>query len=301
MTRLEITGEPKEATDEKAPPQTSVKLAKEGTQWGIATADGYPADGTKVEELLGKLAKLKSRGPVLTKATYHKKVEVADDKYQRKISLTVDGKDLVFFLGTSPSIKSVHLRKAGSDEVLQVGELTTWEAGARPWDWVDRAFVKVPDANVYGVVVQNKNGMITLKRTADGIWSADGLTGPAKKSAIDDLVRKASAINLEEPVGKTEKPEHGLGSPLATITLTTGTSTIAGKMPDEMRTEVVRIGAKNEASNRYYAKSTTSPYVVELASWAVDPLINKGLKDLVEEEKKPDATKTTPAPAPKKR
>ncbi|MCK6546003.1 DUF4340 domain-containing protein [Myxococcota bacterium] len=294
VSKLEIIGEPKDAADPKAPPQTSVTLTKTGTQWGIAAADGYPADNQKVEEFLGKLAKLKTRGPVLTSATYHKKVEVADDKFQRKLKLTVDGKELELILGTSPSLKNVHLRKAGSDEVLQVSELTAWEAGARAWDWVDRAWVKFGENDVWGIAIQNANGVLNLQKDQSGLWNAVGATGAVKKGVLDDLVRKASAMNLEEPVGKTEKPEFGLDQPLAVVTLTTGTSTIAGKLPAELKTEVVRIGKKSDTENRYWAKSTTSPYVVELAGWAVEPLVTKSMKDLLED------TKPEQAAAPKK-
>jgi hypothetical protein len=113
-----------------------------------------------------------------------------------------------------------------------------------------------------------------------------------KKTVVDDWVRKASAINLEEPVGKTEKPEHGLSSPLATITLVTGTSTITGKMPDETKTDVIRIGAKIDKDNRYYVKSTTSNYVAQVATWGLDPFVTKTEKDLID-----DGT-TPPKPGP---
>jgi uncharacterized protein DUF4340 len=286
VTHIKITSEPKDPSDANQPPQQSVELAKEGTAWGISTADNYPADGTKVQEMLEKLSKLKARGEVLKKATFHKKLEVAEDKYQRKVTLTHDGKTIEFFLGTSPSFKNVHFRRAGSDEVLQVGELTTWEVGARAWDWVNRTYVSFPEKDVWGVNLLNKNGRITMNRDAYGTWHVEGASGELKKTVIDDIVRKASAINIEEPVGKTEKPEYGLADPTATITLTTGTSTISGKMPEEMKTEVIRLGAKIEKENRYYAKATTSQYVVTVAGWAVDNLVTKTTKDLLEDSKK---------------
>jgi hypothetical protein len=301
VTKIKILSEAKDASDASQPAQTSVELVKEGTTWGVASADNYPADGTKVQETLDKLAKLKSRGEVLSKATYHKKLEVAEDKYQRKVTLTLDGKDITFFLGTSPSFKNVHLRKEGSNEVLQVGDLSVWEVGAKPWDWVNRTYVSIPDKDVWGVNIVNKNGALKFEKDASGNWKVDDLPGSPLKSMVDDMVKKAGTINLEEPVGKTEKPEYGFQSPLATITLTTGTSSVSGKMPDEMKTEVVQIGSKIEKDNRYYAKSTTSQYVVTVAGWAVEPLVSKSLKDLIEPPKK-DEKKVEPAAknAPKK-
>jgi hypothetical protein len=296
VTKIEIKGEPPES--DKDPKQPSVTLTKEGATWGIAGADNYPADQTKVEEFLEKLGKLKARGAVLTKAVNHKKVEVADDKYQRKLTLTHDGKELVVFLGSSPSFKNVHIRKGGSDDVLQVGDFTAWEAGTRAWDWVDRAYVKIPDKDVWGLRVQNKHGSITLDRAMTGEWTAQGVNGPLKKSVIDDLVRKASTMNLEEPVGKNEKPEHGLDAPLATVTLITGTSSIAGKLPDEMKTDVIKVGGLTEKDSRHFVKATTSSYVVQVAKWAVDPFVTKTAKDLLDT---PAEEKKTPPVAPPKK
>lgn len=280
ITKVEIKGELKD--DPNGPPQTSVTLTKEGATWGIGSADNFPADQDKVTEFLEKLTKLKSRGAVLTRAVNHKKVEVADDRYQRKITLVHDGKEETFFLGSSPSFKTVHLRKAGGDDVVQVTDLTAWEAGARAWDWVDRTYLKIPEKDVYGVRIQNKSGTIELSRSAEGEWIAQGVTGALKKSAVDDLVRKASTMNLEEPVGKTEKPEQGFDAPLATVTLTTGTSSISGKMPDAMRTEVIKVGAKMDKEARYLVKASSSSYVVQVAAWAIEPLVTKTNKDLLD-------------------
>lgn len=289
VTKIKILGEPKDAGDANQPPQPSIELTKDGTTWGLASAEGYPADQTKVQEFLDKLAKLKTRGEVLHKSTFHRKLEVADDKYQRLVTLTADGKEIKFYLGTSPSFKNVHLRKAGSDDVLQVGELSTYEVGIRAWDWVDRTYVKIPENDIWSVHLVNKNGSIKLDKDAAGNWSVSGLNGQLKKPAVEDLVRKAATVNLEEPVGKTDKPEYGLGAPLATVTLTTGTSSVAGKLPETVKTEVITIGAKQEKENRYYVKSTTSNYVVSAAGWAVEPFVNKQAKEMLDEPKKDDA------------
>lgn len=306
VTRVKIIGEPKDAADPSAGPQQSIELVKDGTQWSLGGADNYPADNTKVDELLEKLAKLKSRGPVLTKASHHKKVEVADDKYQRDVTLTHDGKEIRFFVGTSPSFKNVHLRRAGSNEVLQASELTSWEVGTRAHDWINRDYVKFPEKDVWGVKVENKSGTIELAKSADGQWSLAGSSAPLKKSMIDDIVRKASTISVEEPIGKSEQAEHGLSDPLATVTLTTGTSTISGKMPDEMHTDVIKIGKKLDKENRYFAKASTSSYVVQVAGWAMEPLVTKSTKDLLEETKgdaapkASDSTVKTSSPPKKK-
>jgi hypothetical protein len=287
VTKIQIHGAPKE---KDGPPPESITLEKSGSTWGIATADSFPADQTKVKEFLEKLKKMNYRNKVVTSAKYHEKLEVAEDKYQRKVTITQDGKDRTFYVGTSPSFKSLHVRLDGSDDVLLANEVSTSDFSERAWGWVDRAYVKHDAKDVWAVKIQNEKGTIELeKNPQDSTWIAPGVTGALKKSTVDDLVRKAGQINLEEPVGKEAKPEYELGK-LATVTLVTGTSTIAGVPPPKTETTTIQIGKKLEKENRYYVKSSSSDYVVEVASWAIDPLVQKTKADLREEEKK-DAPK----------
>jgi hypothetical protein len=287
VTRLEIWGPPKEGD---GPAQESVALNRSGGKWSIATADDYPADSKKLDELVASLSALKVRSPVVSAATYHKKLEVAEGDYQRKLVITADGKAQTLFLGSSPAFKNVHLRLEGEDPVYLAAELSVGDVGTRAWSWVDRAYLSTPENGVWSVKVENAKGSLQLdKNPADSSWAALGVTEKLAKSTVDDLVRKASTINLETPVGKTEKPEYGLAAPLATVTLVTGTSTIAGAPPQKTETVTVKVGAKVDADNQYYLKSSTSEYVVKVAGWAVEPLISKAKEDLIEKPAAPPA------------
>jgi hypothetical protein len=290
ITRVEIWGPPKEGD---GPDQEKVALAREGGQWGVADADGYPADGKKVDELLAALAKLTTRSQVVTGSTYHSKLEVAEGKFQRKVTLTAGGKARTLFLGSSPAWKSVHVRVEGEDPVYLVGDLATGDVGSRAWAWVERGYLKHGPESVWSVKLTNARGTIELERSpAGGDWAVLGSAEPVARSAVEDLVRKAGTINLETPVGKEVRPEHGLASPLATVTLVTGTSTVAGAPPPRTETVTVQVGAKLEAENQYFVKASSSPYVVRVAAWAVEPLIGKAREDLAEKPAAP------PAPAP---
>lgn len=287
VTEIEVSGD-SASGGATGPAFKSVKLTKSGTSWGIASADGYPVDATKVTTLLENVAKLMSSGEVVTKESYHKKLEVAEDDYQRKVTMTHDGKTVAFFLGSSPGFKRVHIRKVGDNDVRLVGGLSAWDVGYRASDWVDRAYVKVPEADVWGVTVENAGGRFQLERSPMGDWAVLGARPDqvVKKTAVDELVRKVASINLEEPIGKAEKPEHGLDRPLSTITLVTGTSTVAGAPPPTTTSRTVRIGAKAGDANAYYVRASTSDFVVTAPGWSVESLNTKAVKDLFEEPAK---------------
>ncbi len=284
VTQIEILGAPKDKAD--GPPQNSVALSKVGATWGLANSDNYPANKDKIDEFLKKLGKLKSHTVVLRKSTYHPKLEVSKDKFQRQISITHDGKPMKFFVGSSPSFKNVHFRMDGEDEVLLVNDFSTSDVGDRAWSWVDREYLKFKKDDVWSLKLKNKKGAIDLeKNPQDSNWVSPNISKPLKKSTVDELVQKASAINLETPVGKTEKPEYGLQDPLATVTLVTGTSTVSGNPPPSTQIHTIRVGKKLEKENRYYVKASNSEYVVQVAGWAISPLVEKTKADLIDEPK----------------
>lgn len=279
ITQIEILGPPQKGD---GPTQNSVTLAKKNGAWGIANADEFPVEKEKVSELLEALKGLTSRTRVLDSSVYHEKLEVADDTFLRKITLTGGGAPKVLYVGKSASFKNTHVRVDGQDAVYLVNDLSTSDIGDRAWHWVNRDYVKIPKAEVWSVNVTNPKGSMTLEKSAvDGQWAAVGLDAPLDTSVVDDLVRKATTVNMEVPVGKSVKPEHGLDSPIATVTLVTGTSTIAGTPPATTKDVTVKIGKKLDAENQYFVKSSESDYVVRVQAFAVTPLIEKTRADLV--------------------
>lgn len=282
VTRVEILGPPGEE-------QESIVLKRSGSKWGIETADGYPAKSEEVKELLETIEDLRSTSLVVTSDRYHEKLKVADDDYNRLVKLTTDGGTIEMYVGTSPSFKNTHVRIGGSDDVFLVPELSTSDVTERAWNWVDRYYLDVPQDEVWSVEIENEKGTIRLERDpVSDDWAAVGVEGELNTSTVDDLVRKARSVKLEAPVGKTVKPEFGLEDPEATVRLVVGTSTIAGAPPKTTETRTLRVGAKVEGKSRYYAKAETNEYVVEVAEYAVTPLLEKGREDLrkKEEEKK---------------
>lgn len=283
VTRLSIWGAPKEGS---GPAQESVVLDKVNGAWTIGSTDGFAADGKKVDELLKTLQSLRSQTVVLEGAAYHAKLEVSADKFQRKVTLQAGETTQTFFVGSSPSFKNVHVRVEGSDQVLLVNEFGSAQIGSRAWHWVDRTYQDIPEDQVWQVRVSNAKGSLQLDKDPTSLaWAVLGQDGEVDTAAVKSLVGKARTVNIEAPVGKTEAPEYGLGTPLATVTLTTGTSTIAGAPPPSTSEVVVKVGKKIEADNQYYLKASNNPYVVKVAAWAVTPLLEKGKEDLV---KKPD-------------
>ncbi|MGW8251680.1 MAG: DUF4340 domain-containing protein, partial [Anaerolineales bacterium] len=62
-------------------------LAKSGQGWVLPEADDYPADSTKIETLLQNLAAVHTDRLVTRTEASHKRLGVAPDDFQRRITL----------------------------------------------------------------------------------------------------------------------------------------------------------------------------------------------------------------------
>ncbi len=283
VTSVEILGTPPAEKDD--PPQNKVTLGKKDGQWGVVDADHFPIDKSKVEELLGTLKKLRSRNRVLDSSTYHEKLEVSADKYQRKLTVSAGDAKTVLYVGSAPRFKNVHVRRDGDDAVYLVNDFGPSEIGDRAWSWVDREYINVPGDQVWQVKVKNAKGEIQLdKDPVSKEWAVLGVNKALETGTVSDFVRKASTVNLEAPVGKTVDTSHGLDKAAATITLVTGTSTIAGAPPPKTETVSWKIGQKIESANQYFVKAANNDYVVKVAGFSLEPLIEKATADFVKKE-----------------
>lgn len=275
-----------------------VELARREGGWVLASDGDYPVQSNKVTEFLGKLPSLAAGSPVTSKSAHHRALEVASDTFQRDIRIEQPGKpELRFYLGSSAGLKDVHLRLAGENVVYLVKDLSAWDAGTLPADWVDTEYFKVERNDIVGLSLENAEGKIELQKDGDKWTLAEQAEGTKlKDSEVDSLLASASSVALQEPVGRKQEPAHGLDKPAATLTVLIKP---ASKKPDS-KAEGKGGGSKAEpgvpagkrlfigakVGDAYYAKSETSPYVVKLASWAAETFLKKKKSDFEEKEKK---------------
>lgn len=298
VTRIEITG----ATGTSGAPEKAQKTAleKKGAGWIVPEAEGYVADTQKVTEFLEKIGKAQARGPIVTKARDHARLEVADDHFQRHVVITLDGKPFGFYVGSAAGTQRSHVRKDGSNDVLPVAGIDAWSIGETASQWIDRSYVKLDEAQVWSIAVTNPKGSYKLERhSKDENWTlADLRAGETlDDGTVSDVVRKCETVSVEEPLGKTVKPEYGLGAPGATVTVEVGGAGEDGKRPENVTTQTLAIGSKDDATHRYRVKSSASDWIVEVADWGLTPLVDKGRDDLLKKSAPPATPAPSPAPA----
>ncbi len=273
----------------------TIVLERRGNDWVLASAGSYPALANKVSDLLSKWPELRAGAPVTDKPAHQRALEVHPESFQRRITFAQAGKpDLVVVMGNSAGLKDVHVRLADEARVYLVKDLSSYDAGTTPGDWVPTEYFKVDRDKVVSLTLRNAEGELKLKRGADKKWALEEAADESpklKESEVDALLSSATSVALQEPVGDRLEPRFGLDKPAATLTLVTD--------PKEKSPYVLQIGAKE--GDAYYAKSSTSRFVVRLGAWAAETFTKKKLADLEEkkkDEKKDEGNTKDEAPPP---
>ncbi len=276
----------------------TVLLDKSGDKWVLASGGGYPVEQDKVTDFLARWPGLTVDIPVATKPEHQRALEVVEESYQRKVTLTQTGKKpITFYLGTSTGPRDVHLRFEGDQPVYLIKGVSAWDVGTAARDWVKTEYFKLDKDQVVTLRLRNAAGEIQLDKGIDGVWGLAGIKADGKlsSSAVDALVSAASSINLQDPVSSKLEPIFGLESPSALLTVVTQVKVAspdagAAAAPDAgatgfaRATHVIRFGAAKD--DAIYAKSNDSSFVVRVSTYTAETFTKKKAEDLLEKEKK---------------
>lgn len=200
----------------------AVELAKQGSGWVIASAFGYPADDSKVSAVLSPIATMAAALPIATQASRFKQLKVDDADFDKKLVLTVDGKDTTAFVGAPAGSRRNAVRLGGDSRVFAVAGPSAYAIGDRPRDWVDLKYVDVARDDLTKVTIQRDATTVVLTRDGDkwtpsigGAPVALGSGETVDTAAIDRATGDLSTLDLSAPAD----PKRDASHPLATITI----------------------------------------------------------------------------------
>ena len=263
----------------------TVTLAKQGDSWVAPAAGDYPADAAKITPVLDKLVAITTGRLVAQTAAGHAQLQVADDKFARKIELTTAEGVRTVYLGSAAGGSSVHVRLGGQDNVYLASGPNTWEVAGDVASWVNPVYFEASSADVTGFTLVNRNGEFPFVKDAQGNWSLPGLAADEtlNPNNVISLVDQATTVRMTKPVGKTVDAAYGMAEPSAVVTL-------RYKSGDVEKTTTLTIGAQDPADQAYYAKSSDSEYYVKVAEYSVQTLIERGRAEFLQGTPTPEAT-----------
>lgn len=240
-----------------------VTLERDGDGWAVRDAGGFPADRSKVDDLLDQLSKLEVRRPVVTGSRYHTTLEVTDATRQRRVRVWTDGDDpaVDLLVGSSPNYGLSHVRVADADAVYEVRGLPTYEIRAESSAWIVREILDVEADAVRRIAWTNPRGSFALERDDVGGWTLDGSEGEVDVAEVDAFLRRVAALRTIDAAGRADEGEMGFGSPSGRLSLS-----VAGD-DGELTDVVLEIGAERpDSDGRRWLRRIDGPWAYEIGA-----------------------------------
>jgi len=261
----------------------SLELNRRDGKWLLPQSDDFPANAHAVSGLLDKLAALQKGWPVATSSEAARHFKVADGDFERKLTLLSGGKPVAtLYVGTSPGFRKVNVRPAGDNSVYSVA-FNTWEANAKPDDWIDKEILKLDDKSVQRVEMPG----IVLQREGDKLQLA-GLDGKQQTNEQEakSLLDKLAGLRIESLLGTQDKPDYQQDKPVLEVKLTQA----------DGKTLSYRF-SKPKVGGYYILKRSDLADYFKVADFAVSPIKDEARDKLVQAkaDEKPGKANGEPA------
>jgi hypothetical protein len=144
--------------------------------WVVADADDFPADSARITPATVKLAALKVGRSVAQNEANFKRLQVADDAFQRKVEIgTAGGTSYTLYLGSSAGGRATHVRLGGQRDVYIASDLASFDLNADAASWINASYLEVAQADVMALTLKNANGEFVFEKNAQGQWTMQGL------------------------------------------------------------------------------------------------------------------------------
>ena len=201
----------------------TLQLTKANDQWQLPELASFPADTVRVQGLIDRIVSQQRGWPEATTLEAAKRFKVANDRFERKLTLRHNSTDLgVVYFGSSPGLRKTYVRIDGSPEI-QVLALASHELEMQADAWVDTRVLQLKSEQVMRVALPG----LQLDRHKNGLQPSDLAADEEIVTARRDaLVKRFSNLAISAVLGKEIKPEYGLETPALrySVALEGGTS-----------------------------------------------------------------------------
>lgn len=246
-----------------------VEIEKQGDGWVLPLQDDFPVKTVTLEGLINRLAEIRDNRLVSRNTSSHERLKIADDNFERKVQLTVNGKVQTILFGSSPASNNIHFRLENGSNVYMTNAVTVNQMPVLITNWVNQTLVQLNSEKVNKINVKNAQGSFEFSKNADSQWQANKTESGGEFDATkwSSLLSAFTNLNLVEPVSKSIKPEFGLDKPAASITFSYVNES------GEQATDELLIGNTIENGN-YYVKWSGSDYVFLVSGYNAERILN---------------------------
>lgn len=247
-----------------------VVMDRDGDGWVLSDAGGYPADGTRIADLLDRLAAARRERLVARTESGRLELRVAADGFERRVRIEAGTGGYLLYVGTTAGTGGGHVRVDGEDEVWTVDGVAPWQVAADRADWVDPVYLRVEPERVAAFELVNAAGSFRFERSGDG-WTgpAPGAGEVLDQDRVTAFVDRVSTLRMRRPLGTEPPGDYGLAERAAEVRLVLS--------PDEdgdAGTLELLILAGGDDEYDYVVKSSDSEYYVDVPSFTLADLVD---------------------------
>jgi hypothetical protein len=256
ITSIRIAGAPGE----------ELVLDKSDAAWVLPTAWNAPADASQVEQFLQRLHGLQQGLPVAGTAGARQRFEVAEEKFQRHVTLLAAGEPVAsVYFGTSPGLRKVHARNAGADRVYAVS-FAIYEAPDQADDWLDKALLRIGENELRAIEFDGLSLTRAAGEEASGSapWQLLGADAGAdlQQDKATALAAAVARLQVRKVLGDADQPVYQQAAPRLRLRL-------RGADADAIDWTL----SKPEQGESYVLKSSQYPWYFEVSDWSAQALL----------------------------
>lgn len=248
--------------------QQQLGLQKVGKQWQVPDYYRVVVDDHKFTKVIDDLLTIKTNWPIASTTEAATRFKVAEDKFETQIVFKKQDQIIdTIFLGTAPSFRKVHLRKAGQDEIYSL-ELNTYEFSTAGKDWMSKDLLKF-DSNEK--VKIKSNDLVLLHQAGKWLLEDQAENQKTLQEPTKTLINQLSNLSYTEIIGDSLKDEYGFSEPDLVIAIT-----------DKADNSHKLIFAKSEDGN-YIGKSSDYPYYFKVSEYSFQAILDTTPASLIAE------------------
>jgi len=259
--------------------EASVHVARGGDGWVLPDADDFPVTALSATDTISRVLEINTSRLVASNAGSHERLQVTEKDAVRTVTVeTKEGTSLTLLVGSSPSFRATNVRLSDSDNVYLTNSLQATDLKTDYGSWVNTSYLAIPQSDVAAIEITNNQGTLNFTQVSTDTWALDDLAANEtfNQNNLSSLLTRVSGFNMVKPLGKEAKPEYGMESPAATMTIQ---STSAD---GEAQSTTLTVGAAPLESGNYVVKSSASDYYVEAATFSVENLIDRSRADYLQ-------------------
>jgi hypothetical protein len=196
----------------------SVLLRREGDGWVLPGLGDFPASSARVDQLLDELAGLIRPLPVATSAEAQRRFRVADDDFERRLSLRAGSDEVVLVIGDSPGFRRLFARLDGEDAVYDL-RLALFDLAADADGWIDRGQLQFDRGEITRIAVEDPDGSWALVRGEEG-WALEGTAAAIDQDIADALADAVATLGYSGVFGADAAADYDLDQPARILDIT---------------------------------------------------------------------------------